>query len=392
MAVARRPAGPAEPADDGGRRSRRRTDRTGGPARAGRPASRPRAGGRLHGLDVARSLAIVGMVAVNVGPRGAEGLLGTLHDLPLGRASLLFMLLAGIGMSLMTRTVRRPRRAPLPWATILWRAALLLVGGLALQLAAHEASVILPVYGILFLASLPLLRAPAWLLGALAAALLALGPLLWLALRSGADAFAVAEPTLLDPPDEILRGILVTGSYPLVVWAAPFVAGLLLGRLDLRSPTLQRQLVLWGAVTAVAAYSLSRLLILLLGEPDRSVGVHRLISATAHSQMPLWLISSTGAALFVLGLCLMGESFAARRLSALVAAGRLSLTLYVGHLVALALVVRPGPDSLAGGILTTVVICLVSVAFAWLWTRRFSAGPLERLLRLPRRGARRAAS
>lgn len=108
--------------------------------------------------------------------------------------------------------------------------------------------------------------------------------------------------------------------------------------------------------------------------------------------MPLWLISSTGAALFVLGLCLMGESFAARRLSALVTAGRLSLTLYVGHLVALALVVRPGPDSLAGGILTTVVICLVSVAFAWLWTRRLSAGPLERLLRLPRRGARRAAS
>ncbi|GAA1678126.1 hypothetical protein GCM10010977_29700 [Citricoccus zhacaiensis] len=381
---------------DGERRTPRPSDGgTGQPGRDAHGSSVGRAsdgqsdgrgqGGRLVGLDVARSMAIIGMIAVNVGPRGADGILGTLYDLPLGRASLLFMLLAGVGTSIMTRSVRAPSGASMPWRTLLWRAALLLVGGLALQLAGHEASVILPLYGLLFIACLPLLKAPGWLLAALSGASLVLGPLVWLAARRESDAFQVTEPTLLDPPAEILGGILFTGSYPLVVWAAPFLIGMLLGRIDLRNPALHRRLVLWGAVAAVGAYLLSQLLILVLGAPGRIVGLDRLVSATAHSQMPLWLVSSSGAALFVLGLCLMGERFASRHLSVLAATGRLSLTVYVGHLLALAVIVRPGPGSLAEGILVTAVLCTAAVVFSWLWTRRFQTGPLEILLRLPPR-------
>jgi uncharacterized membrane protein YeiB len=339
---------------------------------------------RVVGLDVARSLAIVGMIAVNVGPRGEPGLLGRAYDLPLGRASLLFMLLAGVGMSIMTRSSRAPGGGPLPWRTVLWRAGLLLVGGLALQMLGHDASVILPLYGVLFIACLPLLRVSRWALIAVAGASLVLGPLAWLwfwAARGGA--FVAAEPTLLDPPGEILAGVLFTGAYPAVVWAAPFLLGMLLGRTDLRSPTLHRRLVLWGVIVAVSAYALSQVLIALFGEPGREPGLIHLVSATAHSQMPLWLVSSTGVAVFVLGVCLLGERFSARYLGALAATGRLSLTVYVGHLVVLALLVRPGPFTLAGGILTTAAICAVSILFAWLWTRRFRTGPLEVLLRLP---------
>jgi uncharacterized membrane protein YeiB len=345
-------------------------------------------GARVVGLDVARSLAIVGMIAVNVGPRGEPGLLGWVYDLPLGRASLLFMLLAGVGMSIMTRSSRAPGGGPLPWRTVLWRAALLLVGGLALQLLGHEASVILPLYGVLFVACLPLLKAPGWTLIATAVTSLVLGPLLWLwfwAARGGA--FVADEPTLLDPPVEILTGILFTGAYPAVVWAAPFLLGMLLGRADLRSPTLHRRLVLWGAAAAIGAYVLSQALIALFGGPGREPGLIHLVAATAHSQMPLWLLSSTGVAAVVLGLCLLGERFAARCLGALAATGRLSLTVYVGHLLVLALLVRPGPFTLAGGILTTSAICAFFILFSWLWARRFRTGPLESLLRLPgRRG------
>ncbi|MFB9074748.1 DUF418 domain-containing protein [Citricoccus parietis] len=117
------------------------------------------------------------------------------------------------------------------------------------------------------------------------------------------------------------------------------------------------------------------------------MGLDRLVSATTHSQMPLWLISSSGAALFVLGPCLVGENFASRYLSQLAATGRLSLTVYVGHLLALAVIVRPGPDSLAGGILVTVVLWTAAVAFTWLWTGRFQTGPLVMLLHLRRRKA-----
>ena len=339
--------------------------------------------GRLVGLDVARALAIIGMIAVNVGPRGEGGVLGTLYDVPLGRSSVLFMLLAGIGMSILTRGVRLRPPSPMPWGTVVWRAALLLAGGLALQMAGHEASVILPLYGVLFLACLPLLRAPTWVPVALCAVFALAGPLLWLAVRHGTDAFVITEPTLRDPPPAILDGILFSGSYPAVVWVVPFLAGLALGRLDLRDRGLQRRLVLGGAAAAAGAYLLSRLLILLTGQPGRTVDWDRLVSVTAHSQMPLWLVSSTGAAMLVLGACLLAERWLTRWTPALAALGRLSLTVYVGHLVALAVFVRPGPDSLAGGYLVTAVLCLGCLAFAWAWTRRFRMGPLEALMRWP---------
>ncbi|HRO94001.1 DUF418 domain-containing protein [uncultured Citricoccus sp.] len=357
------------------------------PGRIGGGGSGPH--GRVVGLDVARAVAIIGMIAVNVGPRGAEGFLGALYDLPLGRASLLFMLLAGVGISLMTRSVRGTGGTPVPWRMVLWRAVLLLLGGLALQIPDHEASVILPLYGLLFIACLPLLRAPTWVLGALTGTFVLVGPLAWVAARTTwAPVSRRTEPTLLDPPGEILSGILFTGAYPAVVWAAPFLAGMLLGRLDLRSAVLQRRLVLWGAVCAAGGHLLSQVLILVFGTPERTVGWDRLVSATAHSHMPLWLIASSGAALFVLGLCLLAGRLASGSLPVLAATGRLSLTIYVGHLLALAAFVRPGPGSLATGIFTTVVLCIGSILFAWLWTRRFSAGPLEMLLRGPRQPRR----
>lgn len=359
-------------------------DRPGG-LPPGRAPDLARRTGRVVGLDVARALAIIGMIAVNVGPRGEGGLLGTLYGIPLGRSSVLFMVLAGVGMSILTRAARGPAGGPLPWRTVVWRAVLLLVGGLALQMVGHEASVILPLYGLLFIVCLPLLRAPTWLLAALTAITVAVGPLLWLVVRRGTDAFAVKEPTLVDPPLEIVDDLLFSGSYPAVVWVAPFLLGMVLGRLDLRQPRLQRWLLVGGAGAAVGAYLLSHLLILVVGQPGREVDWDRLVSMTGHSQMPLWLVSSTGAALAVLGACLLGEGFLARWTPGLVDMGRLSLTVYVGHLLALAAFVRPGPDTLAGGILVTTVLCVASLVFAWLWTRRFRTGPLEVLMRLPRR-------
>src|SRR5699024_11138021 len=121
------------------------------------------------------------------------------YDLPYGRASLLFMLLAGIGMSLMTER-SRATGAPLPWRTIVWRSVLLIISGLALQMLAHDISVILTYYGVLFLGGLPLLRAPSWLLTTLATTTLIVGPVLWLSLQQQtATTFNFLAPSLSDP-------------------------------------------------------------------------------------------------------------------------------------------------------------------------------------------------
>jgi peptidoglycan/LPS O-acetylase OafA/YrhL len=59
--------------------------------------------GRVRGIDVARALAVVGMVMVHIGPVRMEGsgLVGAAYRLPHGRASILFVVVAGIGVSLL---------------------------------------------------------------------------------------------------------------------------------------------------------------------------------------------------------------------------------------------------------------------------------------------------
>ncbi|NUL47654.1 DUF418 domain-containing protein [Cellulosimicrobium funkei] len=352
-----------------------------GPPDRGTPPSR----GRLTGLDAARAAAILGMIAVNVGPRGEPGLAGSLYDLPVGRASVLFVVLAGVGMSLLTRSAREPG-GRLPWRTVLWRSALLLVGGLALQELGHEVSVILAVYGVLFLLSLPLLKAPTALVAALAGVMAVAGPVAWIGIQLATGTpFQFADPGLADDPPHVLHRILVSGPYPVLVWCAPFLVGLVLGRAPLRERRLQRRLVLWGLVATVGAYALSQVVILVAGQPGDAIGWDRLRSAVGHSQMPLWLVSSVGGALAVIGGFLWAGRLVERRLGMLVSAGRLSLTIYVAHLFVLAGLVRPEPHTLAGGYLITVLLSAVLLVLAHLWVRWRPVGPLEQLLRLPGR-------
>lgn len=110
------------------------------------------------------------------------------------------------------------------------------------------------------------------------------------------------------------------------------------------------------------------------------MGFDRLISGVGHSQMPLWLISGTGSALFVIGVIFLLSPHLGRWSYPLASLGRLSLTVYVAHLLVLAFFVRPGPDTSEQGLLVTAIIGIVSIASASLWCTRFRRGPLEALL------------
>ncbi|HEY4558832.1 MAG TPA: heparan-alpha-glucosaminide N-acetyltransferase domain-containing protein [Enteractinococcus sp.] len=341
---------------------------------------------RFQGLDAARAIAIIGMLAVNVGPRKEPGdtdVAILLYDVPHGRASLLFMILAGMGMSLMTKRSRE-RDAPLPWQTILWRAALLIVSGLALQLLGHDVSVILTYYGVLFLCAFPLLRAPPWVLLTIATLSLVVGPLVWLYLQQfTSTTFDFVAPSLTDPVWTSLHALLLTGAYPVVIWLAPFLFGLVLGRCQLGDRGFQHRLIGCSAAAALIPLAVSAALYAVNGPPTSEYGWDHLITVEAHSQMPLWMISGCGSAGLLIGVFLRSEDWVTHRLSWLVSAGRLSLTIYVAHLFVLAWLVRPEPHTLLEGFLISAIMSVVFVMLAHLWWRHFGTGPLERLLRWP---------
>ncbi len=125
---------------------------------------------RLVGLDVARCLALLGMVATHVlQGRDADGSLSPAQWLAGGRASALFAVLAGLSLVLMARTTDR--------AGLAVRALLVALLGLALGELPSGLAVILTYYGLLFLLGLAFLSLRARPLALLSAGWVVVAPM-----------------------------------------------------------------------------------------------------------------------------------------------------------------------------------------------------------------------
>lgn len=353
-----------------------RGDVEAGPAVVDAPAAKPAP--RIRGLDVARAVAIVGMVAVHIGPTEADGLAGQAYALPHGRSVLLFVLLAGAGVSLLDRG----RSAGLTPVRLVWRAVVLLPAGLALQELDHGVAVILQDYALVFLVALALRPlGDRWLL-AVAGAIFVLGPLTHVSLEHAyPDVVTGYTIALSDPPGEIIRGLVVTGPYPLITYLAPFALGMWIGRRDL----IQARVVLWlfltGAAVAVGVLWLGTVL-------HDSVGAtgwwSLALDPEPHSQSLVWLASSSGAASAVLAACVAAAALVPRAVTPLVALGQLALSVYVGHLLVIAAFVEVvRVDDVAGAALRLLIFAVVAALLTWGWRALFRRGPLELALHAP---------
>jgi uncharacterized membrane protein YeiB len=344
------------------------------------PSTAPASTGRLTrsriaGVDLARAVAILGMFAVHIGPNDGQGLAGRVYAAPHGRASILFALVAGVGVTLLARS--RSQSGAQARLRLLWRAVVLLPLGLVLQHLDPPVFVILQNYAVLFVLAIAVLSlGDRWLLG-LAAASALLGPVGYVWGRIAApEAFEREAVSLTDPAAEIAHGLVLSGPYPLITWAAPFLVGMWLGRRDLRSAAVRVRLLWVGAAVAVAALVTS-----LLGDSSGPVGWDELAVGSPHSQMPLWVVGATGSAAFVLGVALFVTDVAGRLAWPLVATGQLALTVYVGHVLALA----AAPDALttdgvAAAVRLVGAFTLVAMVVATAWRALFARGPLEAVL------------
>ncbi len=343
----------------------------------------------MLGIDVARAVAIVGMVMVHFGPYEPDTTqpLGWLYRTSHGRASFLFVLLAGVGITLLAGD-RSPARLTRLWTTAGWRAVIFLPLGLWLQGLDTPVAVILQFYALYTLLAAALVHLPdRWLLG-LAAGWAVAGPLLLLVLRIG-DPTLGARQIVTDASDpvELARNLLVTGYYPVLTWAPPLLAGLWIGRRDLRDPRTAWWLLAGGAGLAAAAYSASEVArrALDLAPTLADPGWDLLALAEGHSSTPLNVLGATGTAVAVLAACLLLTAALPRLTWPLAATGQLAFTIYVGHLLVLHLApdLLVARDSVTGAATKVAWFTVVVVAFAAAWRAVLPRGPLEAVLHLP---------
>lgn len=328
----------------------------------------------------------------HVGPMYGDSLAERLFALPHGRASILFMLVAGVSVSLLAGA-RRDQPVGLA-GQLLWRAALLLPAGLALQTVAGARLVILQTYALMFVLAIGLVRLSNRLLLALVGIAAVLGPVAFLYGRMQAprvfSRFGIAWG---QPPGEILHALVLSGPYPLITWIVPFALGLRLGRMDLGDQRVCNRLVFAGIGGAAAVAAIAAGAQAWLGEPGFEATWAQLMSMAPHSQMPLWLAGSTALAVATLGISLIVVQVAERALWPLIATGQVALTFYVAHIVTLGVWPQElQSDDVGEALWICGVITAVTLAAAVLWRAVFRRGPLEFLLQPPWRALGRSGA
>ena len=203
---------------------------------------------RVLGIDLARGLAIVGMMAAHmtVLPELVWSEPATWGGVAVGRSSLLFAFLAGVSLALVSRNPRYHSDAGRARfrSELVGRAMAVFAIGLVCELMNTQISIILTVYGALFLCMIPVVWLSTQRLVIVALAFTFLGPLVVQLLRT----------VSLDAPGSGLMLVLFNG-YSLPVWFAFMVFGLIFGRLRIESIKVAVVAVAAGALFAVVGYS-----------------------------------------------------------------------------------------------------------------------------------------
>ncbi|MFB9312533.1 heparan-alpha-glucosaminide N-acetyltransferase domain-containing protein [Nocardioides plantarum] len=359
---------------------------------------------RLVGLDVARCLALLGMMATHVlDGRTPAGEITTSHWLAGGRASALFAVLAGVALALVSgrRTPVRGQVRVRVSLAIAVRSLAIAVLGLALGRLETGIAVILTYYAVLFVLGLPFLGLTWRPLLALAAGWAVAAPVASRLLVPHLPVRQFASPGFdqVETPWPLLSELLFTGYYPAVPWLTYLLLGLAIGRLDLRSRRVAAVLAAAGLAVAVAAVLVSDALTrsrFTVRELDEMAGGMygqtptegpgsgwRWLTVVApHSSTPFDLAQTAGSAALVIGLCLLVVDWlgdlsdhAERAVQVAFGAGAMTLTLYTLHVVMRT--ERVWPDEVPSSYVWHVVVVLwIGSVYAALRRR----GPLERLV------------
>ena len=345
---------------------------------------------RIAGLDLARGLAVVGMIGAHLDlPTDLAWSPSSWQALVYGRAAPLFGVLAGVSIALLSGGTLPASGDDLVRARlrIMVRAAWVFLIGGVLELLGTDVSVILGAYAALFVLALPFLRwAPRRLL-LLAASLMVVAP---------PASLLLSQVAIVSEAETPFTALMLTAGFPALWWWSFVLVGLALGRLDLTARRVRATLLLCGAAAAIAGYALGWLSTRLLangvavpepadayermpGWDESSVGQWDwawLSGAQPHTGTPFWLMASTGLAVAVIAVCLVVAEALPRLAYPLASVGAMALTTYSLQIVALWAF---PPDGLSGG-MSWLLFTAGAVVFAVAWRLVAGRGPLERLL------------
>lgn len=351
---------------------------------------------RIIGIDVARSIAIIGMIIVNFklafGEKGHSLMVQFSHLLE-GKVAATFVVLAGIGMAFMTNTailtndIQKLKKTKLK---IVKRALLLFIIGL-LYLPIWEAD-ILHYYGIYMLFSLLWLTKSAKTILISSFLIIFSYPILML-IWDFDYGWNFELLTYLDfwTINGFLRNLFYNGFHPVIPWTAFMLIGLWFGKQNLNDTTfIKKSLLISLSIFIITQLISCYLISYFTGNSLTNTNeLNQILGTSPMPPLPIYMISGSSISICVISICiLLAKKYENTFIiNALSKTGQLALTFYVAHVIigmGIVEVINPtkmGNYTINFSLIYALAFSFLCILFAVIWTKKGKIGPLEWLMR-----------
>jgi len=351
---------------------------------------------RLAGIDVARALAIIGMIIVNFkivfGDKGGEfyKMFAGIFE---GKAAATFVVLAGVGIAFMSnKAVKSNDIIKLKdiRIRIAKRAIFLFVIGL-LYTPIWIAD-ILHFYGIYMLITLLLISSSRKLIFNSGLLLILVYPIMMLLWNYDTGwNFETFVYTDFWTISGFIRNLFYNGFHPVIPWTAFMLLGLWFGKQDLSDTRFIKKSALVSIGVYIIMLLVSKVLITVLAEGNQEtlMELKQVLGTSPMPPLPIYMISGSSIAVFVISLSILIAKKYENNfiIVALTKTGQLALTFYVAHVIIGMGIVefidpeKPGKYSIEFSIIYALIFSILCVLFAVIWTEFKKTGPLEWVMR-----------
>ncbi|MCG8573297.1 MAG: heparan-alpha-glucosaminide N-acetyltransferase domain-containing protein [Flavobacteriales bacterium] len=351
---------------------------------------------RIIGIDVARALAVIGMIIVNfkvVFGENGGGWLKSFAGIFDGKAAATFVVLAGVGLALMTNASFRNRdeeKLKKAQIRILKRAIFLFIVGLSYILI--WPADILHFYGVYMLITALFITQPKKFALTTGILLIALYPVLLTSwnYESGWNF------TTLDYPDfwtakGFVKNLLFNGFHPVLPWLAFMLVGFWFGRQRLNDNRFVMTSFFVGLISFILVQLISFAAVHFLSEGDPIIKreLQEVLGTDPMPPLPIYMFSGISIAITITSACiLIAKKFEQSKIiDALRKTGQLALTFYAAHvIIGMGIVEAIDPEKMGNysiefSVIYALVFSALCIVFAIIWRKRKKSGPLESIMR-----------
>lgn len=310
-----------------------------------------------------------------------------------GKAAATFVVLAGVGLALMTNSAlinNDSQKLKTARIRIAKRALFLFIVGLS-YIVIWPAD-ILHFYGIYMLVILLLLTSNEKTILISAIALIPLYPLL-IGIWSYETGWNFDTLNYLDfwTFNGFFRNLFFNGFHPVIPWTAFMLFGFWFGKQNLKSDRFIKKSFWVSSIAFVSIQIISHLSISFLSEGNEQTAreLSEVIGTNPMPPLPIYIFNGVAISISIISACIIiGKRFSTNKiLLALNKTGQLALTFYVAHvIIGMGIIEAINPDKMGSypiefSVAYALVFSSLCVLFATFWLKTRENGPVEWLMK-----------